>query len=91
MAAWSSDSYSIFMREDYTSKTIAWVKLTATNIFEQLPPQSIIIIKVYHRISLLPNVTPGNLVLGGGDKMQILDSGPVHLESGSLDQKKTFL
>ena len=23
---------------------------------------------------------------GGGDKMQILDSGPVHLESGSLDQ-----
>ena len=63
MAAWSSDSYSIFMREDYTSKTIAWVKLTATNIFEQLPPQSIIIIKVYHRISLLPNVTAGNLVL----------------------------
>ena len=22
----------------------------------------------------------------GGDKMQILDSGPVHLEAGSLDQ-----
>ena len=26
------------------------------------------------------------LKVGGGDKMQILDSGPVHLESGSLDQ-----
>ena len=31
---------------------------------------------------LIPKIP---LEVGGGDKMQILDSEPVHLESGSLD------